>query len=56
MTITLRWWFVPLVILAIGVIGMHRDKSTGLWGGCAGAVWFAACCLAAVAFTIGHYT
>lgn len=55
MTIALRWWFVPIVLLLVGIVAMHRDKSTGMFGGCAGAFGFLLCGIAALAFTAGHF-
>ena len=56
MPITLHWWIVPSVLVAVGIVYAIVDERRGGYGaGLLGGVVLLACVAAAIAFTAGHY-
>lgn len=54
MTITLHWWMLPIALIIVGIVGMSRDKSTGMCGGLTGMLFLFGCIIAAVFVCIGY--
>jgi hypothetical protein len=54
MTVTLYWWYLPIIIVIAGIIGYLMDNSYGYLSKMAGTLWMVLCVVSAIAVIIGH--